>query len=483
MHISTSHHNESIRMRVSDIWPTRIHANLNFRPSLNIQELSNLIHIATSEESREISGKGKKRAAKPPPGRTRGSKRAKTPTGSIKGGGSESSKDSKDSEDYVWPDTFYPEVSADVNLSKDVEVVPVFQHAFEIQYTTHPPAEQVAVDDEEEAQADWKLEENNLHEILADLGASPAEPRTIDLGEVRFAAYDGRLVVITPALKNRAGGDAWIMLLPSLTQDFDLAWHDMASPLVEDLMMAWHMLKSAGRAEVEARLKITILPSDSIGMDEHELPFRLQIAADLSLILPTIFEPLPRAEIKKKVLQLEDVQRRVLDALYPSQVTTPESFGGVVNIPFFYSVLCPAPSLESAPLREAMQPDELNPTLLPFQRRSVSWLLDREGKTMSPAGKIIPKSESSDFTLWEKIEEGDYTWYLNRLSGALSCTLPPATPVLGGILAEEPGLGKTLETITLILMNPAPERNPTISRWDFEAKLEVKAIKVSWNYA
>ncbi|KAG6880635.1 hypothetical protein C0992_003235, partial [Termitomyces sp. T32_za158] len=69
-------------------------------------------------------------------------------------------------------------------------------------------------------------------------------------------------------------------------------------------------------------------------------------------------------------------------------------------------------------------------------------------------------------------------WYLNRLSGALSDSFPEICPALGGILAEEPGLGKTLESISLILLNPAPpERNPTMTKWDPEARLEVKAIK------
>lgn len=44
---------------------------------------------------------------------------------------------------------------------------------------------------------------------------------------------------------------------------------------------------------------------------------------------------------------------------------------------------------------------------------------------------------------------------------------------------EEPGLGKTLECIALILLNPGIGRNPTVVRWDPEAKVEVKQIKVS----
>jgi len=49
----------------------------------------------------------------------------------------------------------------------------------------------------------------------------------------------------------------------------------------------------------------------------------------------------------------------------------------------------------------------------------------------------------------------------------------------GGILAEEPGLGKTLEIVALILLNPAPEdRAPRMIRWDPLAGLNIKAVKV-----
>ncbi|KAF9459395.1 SNF2 family N-terminal domain-containing protein [Collybia nuda] len=346
------------------------------------------------------------------------------------------------------------------------------QHTFEIQYTTEPPPEKTGVDDEDELQAHRKLEEKNFHEILADMRASLEEPRTIDLGEVRFAEYHGRLAVVSPPLPNCEGRDAWLLLLPSLNEDFDLAWHDMVSPAVEELMMAWHILKTAGRATIRTHLKMILLPFSGADNESNELPFRLEVVSDLSIVIPSIFESPP----KKRTVEFQDAQRRIFDELYPSSLKAPESYEGITNIPYFYSILCPAPLMQPS-LQATMQPEELNPTLLPFQRRSVAWLLDREGKSVSPDGTIVPKAESSDFTFWERIEEGKYIWYLNRLSGTLSSTLPAERPVFGGILAEEPGLGKTLEIITLILMNPAPARNPSILQWDPEAKLEIKAIK------
>ncbi|KAG6906998.1 hypothetical protein DXG01_011015 [Tephrocybe rancida] len=61
------------------------------------------------------------------------------------------------------------------------------------------------------------------------------------------------------------------------------------------------------------------------------------------------------------------------------------------------------------------------------------------------------------------------------LSGLLSSPPPDLYPALGGILAEEP---ETLKSISFILLNPAPtDRNPPVTRWHPETKLEVKTAK------
>ena len=79
--------------------------------------------------------------------------------------------------------------------------------------------------------------------------------------------------------------------------------------------------------------------------------------------------------------------------------------------------------------------------------------------------------------------EGNRRWFLNRLSGELSEDEPKLPTILGGMLAEEPGLGKTVEIIALILLNPAPpEWKPSLSRWDPISRLDVKAVKVCFYY-
>jgi E3 ubiquitin-protein ligase SHPRH len=110
----------------------------------------------------------------------------------------------------------------------------------------------------------------------------------------------------------------------------------------------------------------------------------------------------------------------------------------------------------------------------------VAWLLSREGKGVTSTGETIPKTDNTEFSFWDVVQEGNYTFYYNRIDRMLLQEKPPTTEqVLGGILAEEPGLGKTLETLSLILLNPSPQdRTPALRCWDPVLRLDVKAVKV-----
>ncbi|KAG6849134.1 hypothetical protein H0H93_011044 [Arthromyces matolae] len=391
----------------------------------------------------------------------RASKRVKTSFESS-ANSSSGSATPNESEDFDWHDHSYPDLSrSNVNepIIANAETTPVLQHVFHVQYT------QEGYD----AVEGWTAEEENLLEILADLRTS--EPRTIDLGDINVTSFQNRLVVFSPFRAHK-----WCLLLPPHDDEIDLAWHGFSTHRVSDVLMASHMLRSTGRTRMRTRLRLVVLPLEMSMNDE--LPFKLEVEVDVSLQVPTIFEEPPWK--KGKAAELEDAQRRLFTFLYPSEHQTPESYNGITNIPFFYSILRPAPQLASAPMQEALQPKDLLPTLLPFQRRSVGWLLAREGKTITPNGEVVPLEQSSEFSFWETVQEGNATWYLNRLTGSLSPSPPQPYHALGGILAEEPGLGKTLESISLILLNPAPpERNPSMIRWDPEARLEVKAIKTT----
>ena len=198
-------------------------------------------------------------------------------------------------------------------------------------------------------------------------------------------------------------------------------------------------------------------------------------------MLPRALDPTPLTR-RSLALAREDAQRRLLHTAYLSWDISSLAVNDEVTVSTLYSILRPAPPLSSQAANKTPQPESLIPTLLPFQRRSVAWMLEKEGVVINEEGLIVPQNLSDNFSFWKEIKHGIHTWYLNRLSGELSANPPNTIPVpFGGILAEEPGLGKTVETIALILLNPAPpEYNPTLTRWDPEASLEVKAVKVSF---
>ncbi|KAJ2921288.1 hypothetical protein H1R20_g15804, partial [Candolleomyces eurysporus] len=290
-----------------------------------------------------------------------------------------------------------------------------------------------------------------------------SDDSSFNLGSVHLVEYESRLV----ATHNQQ----WLMVIPQVTDDVDVDDEDYtAAPACVDLVLACDVLQRAHKAQVYTELSLVL---------DGESSLRLQFRLVVSLSLPNIFYPLSRKEPKKFIELVEAAQRRVLGAVFG---TRPEADSAHdVNISFFYSVLQAAQPMASRIADDSMQPELLNPTLLPFQRRSVGWLLGREGLDVTPQGEIAPSTSLIEHSFWMPVTLGNHSLWFHRLSGELSPEEPSASPpALGGILAEEPGLGKTLEMISLILLNPPDEsRNPSVTRWDPEARLDVKAVKTS----
>ncbi|KEF63146.1 uncharacterized protein A1O9_01122 [Exophiala aquamarina CBS 119918] len=105
----------------------------------------------------------------------------------------------------------------------------------------------------------------------------------------------------------------------------------------------------------------------------------------------------------------------------------------------------------------------LESKLFPFQRRAVRWLLSREGVSIDEDGIIIPVKASRG-----ALPDGFRTTYtedqtccvVNKAVGMVTTDVKAVSNfygnVKGGILAEEMGLGKTLEIISLICLHPRP---------------------------
>ncbi|PKY04018.1 DEAD box-containing helicase-like transcription factor/DNA repair protein [Aspergillus campestris IBT 28561] len=102
--------------------------------------------------------------------------------------------------------------------------------------------------------------------------------------------------------------------------------------------------------------------------------------------------------------------------------------------------------------------------LFPFQRRAVRWLLQREGMALQSDGRVLPSRRPLNGSLPTSFQT--FTDADGRVCFSSHLFLVATTDLhnwydageylKGGILAEEMGLGKTVEMISLICLNKRP---------------------------
>lgn len=119
----------------------------------------------------------------------------------------------------------------------------------------------------------------------------------------------------------------------------------------------------------------------------------------------------------------------------------------------------------------------LLPSLRPYQKAAVSWMLSRERPTAGSASDTHQMSLLVQFLGFESSTGGALAydpfcahfyassgdWAYGENDEALPANAKfELSSVRGGILADEMGLGKTVEVITLVLSNPWPEDRPVL---------------------
>ena len=420
------------------------------RDELNIKQLIDILEHGHTEQEIEDEDRpiknGKKRASNGP---VNGSKRPKK-------------IDVKADDDTAPPPT---------------TTIPVYSHSFELGYTRRPQSDDrlshshTFISGEKLDQLGWVAEEEQLVTLLVE--KSGGDPVDLDLGDVTVHSHIEICQLFHGEQPSKETDNLYfsrhLLRLPSVSLD--------DGEPDGSLLELCKFLESTGHISVSATARLVYLP----GVEAPELPFQIRVNVLVSFVFPNIYEPVVGHPPGRG--SPADNRRRVLSYIFhPCQAITNDNERKTKSIRNFYSILDPAGAVENQVIINALQPKELCAILLPFQRRrsvysvfynipssssdtlcfshSVKWLLEREAMTIDEQGQIIPKEDSLDTLplFWEKIKptavptstatsavppSDNGWWYYNRITGSFTTREPTSTDVLGGMLCEEMGLGKS----------------------------------------
>lgn len=493
--LRTIHHVESLRRKASYYWPDQDHSYLNgpafrshydFRPALNLRALISSLSpkeettsekIITGDENYPTGGESSTSGRIPRKRKhlesTHGpSKRIKWVCAPRPNSPVESSEDDIDPEyRQIYP-SYWESPSDEINevdQTKHTSFLQVHQFALNLRYNKVVDySSDHYADDKTATRWGWVEEEEKLCSLLELRQGNVSLSRDIDMGSFFMMRYHGRLLALSTQLPARPPwspemtkkySERWLFLLPDIPWPDGIAednlWEQDMQPsgMHRDFITACAVLQSHDRTRLEASLQLHIL-SEGTYDPTRDLPFELRAHFMLSLAMPETYYPFNDSLSQSKISELEGLQRRLLCFLSKTPLIRPVHGNATeeamhVTIPFFLNVMRPAPGLAQDVIYELLQPDGLLSTLIPFQRRTVAWMLEREGKRITSTGTVAPLdvSETSSSIaskqlplFWEEIELGGQNLFFNRLTSALSPILPEPHTALGGILAEEPGL-------------------------------------------
>lgn len=186
-----------------------------------------------------------------------------------------------------------------------------------------------------------------------------------------------------------------------------------------------------------------------------ETTYKLDVELRWTLDISVVEDPSVKANYMKEDLKLLSQYFRNATAHADTKWTLSD---------FYASVHVPPTDLEVSP---RIQHSLADTSLYPFQQRTVDWLLRREGVMFSPSRTLQPFSESASPASFRQTQDATgKLCHVSQLRGMVVTSLDQACgdtlqSLRGGILAEEMGLGKTVELIALMThhIRDMPEGN------------------------
>ncbi|KAH7152481.1 SNF2 family N-terminal domain-containing protein [Dactylonectria estremocensis] len=156
--------------------------------------------------------------------------------------------------------------------------------------------------------------------------------------------------------------------------------------------------------------------------------------------------------------------QNLIDSVFPPPDSTNRQQRQVTWSPMdFYDAAYVPPKDDK--VADSIEVPGLEATLFPYQKRTLQWLLRREGVRWSEAKKgvesLADSGKNSRVEVFRKVKDAiGEDFYLSDIfhtaTRDVSLFQQANAAVRGGILAEEMGLGKTLEILGLILLHPRP---------------------------